>query len=102
MENEAEQMVENDTEQRLRSLESQVEQITHRNNKVQTDKAWETSKFRILSICAVTYATISLVFWMIGVENFLINAIIPTLGFYLSTQSLPILKKWWVERYFSK
>ena len=102
MGNEAEKMVENDIDKRLQDLESQIVKINNRNLKVQTDKAWETSKFRILSICALTYVTISLVFWMVGVENALVNAIIPTLGFYLSTQSLPLLKKWWIERYFGK
>lgn len=100
MAGEVDKTVESSAESRIRALEEQVEQIAIRNLKVHKDKAWETSKFRVFSICALTYATIALVFWMIGVEKVLINAIIPTLGFYLSTQSLPFIKQWWLGRYF--
>lgn len=91
-------MSENNLDERLEKLEAQIQQINERNVKVQLDKAWETSTFRILSVCILTWFVITLVFWVIGVANPFINAIIPTTGFYLSTQSLPFLKKWWLDR----
>jgi len=83
--------------ERLDKLEQEIRLINERNAKVQKDKAWETSNFRILSVSILTWLVITLVFWTIGVENPFINAIIPTTGFYLSTQSLPFLKRWWLD-----
>ena len=90
-------MTENNLENRIAELEKQVILINERNLKVQFDKAWETSNFRIICVCLLTWIVVSLVFWTIGVDDSMINAIIPTTGFYLSTQSLPFLKKWWLE-----
>ncbi len=95
-------MSEIDFDDRLEKLEEQIRKINERNEKVQKDKAWETSNFRVISVCVVTWVVISLVFWTIGVDNPIVNAIIPTTGFYLSTQSLPFLKKWWLERQHKK
>lgn len=95
-------MSENDFDERLQKLENQIRQINDRNVKVELDKAWETSNFRILCVCALTWIIMSLVFWIIGVKDCFTNAIIPTLGFYLSNRSLPILKKRWVEYHSNK
>ena len=95
-------MSETNQGERLQKLEEQIRQINDRNSKVEIDKAWETSSFRILSICVLTWILMTLVFCMIGVDDYCINAIVPTLGFYLSNRSLPILKKWWVERLSNK
>ncbi len=83
-------------------LEKEINLIKERNKKVETNKAWETSLFRIGFVTAITYITTAIVFYFIGVKNFLLNALIPTLGYYLSTQSLPFIKKWWVEKFYKK
>ena len=80
----------------------EIEQIKTRNGKVEADKAWETSRCRIFLITLITYIIAALVLYFIGVENFLLNALIPTIGFFLSMQSLPIVKKRWVKRYLKK
>jgi hypothetical protein len=36
----------------------------------------------------------------IGVKDFFLNALIPTIGYYLSTQSFPFLKRWWISKFF--
>ena len=87
-----------DTETRLLNLETEIESIKERNKKVEVDKAWETSFFRILLIGAVTY-TIALVFLLLaGLAHPFPNALVPTIGYVLSTQSLPFVKRWWVAR----
>jgi hypothetical protein len=81
----------------LNSLQKEIAAIKLRNQHVETDKAWETSTTRKVSVAVLTYLIILLFFVVIKVENPLINAIVPTLGFLLSTLSLPIIKKLWTN-----
>ena len=78
-------------------IKKEIDLIKERNKKVEADKAWETSKFRVFSIVVMTYIITSIVFYFIGVKGFMLSAFIPTVGFYLSTQSLPFIKKWWIK-----
>jgi len=84
----------------IEELQKEIELLKERNKRVEADKAWETSKFRVFSVLLMTYIITSIVFYFIGVNDFLLNAFIPTIGFYLSTQSLPFIKKWWVNKNF--
>ena len=87
-------------ESQIDLLQNQVQQIIERNNRVQADKAWEISRFRVLSIVLLTYFITCIVFYVLDVREFYLSAIIPTLGYYLSTQGLPILKNFWLKHYF--
>ena len=78
-------------------VELEIKAIKERNARVEADKAWETSAFRISTICAITYVVAALVLCVIHTHRWWLNALIPTLGFYLSTRSLPVIKKWWVK-----
>lgn len=82
-------------DEKLTELESRVAAIESRNSRVTMDKAWETSYVRIGIICVITYVFAVLVLNAIGNDRPLFNALIPVLGFFLSTQSLPFLKNWW-------
>ncbi len=81
----------------LTSLQKEIDAIKLRNQRVEKDKTWETSTTRKVSIAILTYLTILVFFVTIKVEKPLINAIVPTLGFLLSTMSLPFIKKWWQD-----
>ena len=83
-------------------IEKEIILIKERNLKVEADKAWETSFFRIVLISIVTYVIASFVMYFIGVKNFLLNALIPTIGYLLSAQSLPLIKHWWIKEYLNK
>lgn len=83
------------------NVEQELQEIKERNLRVEADKAWETSISRKILLAVVTYSVASAVFWVIGVSNFYLSAVIPTLGFLLSTLTLPFVKKWWVKRYFA-
>jgi hypothetical protein len=83
-------------------LQKDIEDIKARNQRVEADKAWERSPVRILSIAAITYVVATLLLYFIGVPNFFLTALVPTVGYYLSTQSLSVLKKWWTYKYNSK
>lgn len=86
-------------ENQIKQIQEDLEIIKNRNTKVEQDKAWETSLFRRISILIITYIVASIVMYFIGVQNFLLNALIPTLGFLLSTLSLSFLKTWWIEKF---
>ncbi len=81
----------------IEKLKQEIEEIKQRNRKVESDKAWETSMVRRLSVALVTYAFISLVFYSMGVNNPFFNAIVPTIGYLLSTLSLGLIRDAWVR-----
>jgi hypothetical protein len=83
---------------KLSILEKRIEEIEKRNKKVETDKAWETSWVRKLLLIFFTYATIALYMIFVLETDPWFNAIIPSLGFYLSTLSLPFFRKLWEKK----
>ncbi len=74
-----------------------IERMLERNARVEADKAWETSTLRIGAIALITYISVAGLLYIIGVEQFLLSALVPVAGFILSTQSLPALKDWWIK-----
>ena len=87
-----------DLERRIAALEVEVAGLKDRNRRVEAEKAWETSPARKVLICVLTYAVIAVLFWSIGVEHYLSNALVPTVAYWLSTQSVPLVKRWWMGR----
>ncbi len=85
-------------EERIKALESEIQELKNRNARVEVDKAWEVSNCRKLSICLLTYIITMIVFVIIGVRDFYLTALIPTVGYYLSTLSLPFIKKRWAAK----
>lgn len=75
-------------------IEKEINLIKERNKKVEADKDWETSLFRIVSIVVMTYIITAVVFYFIGIKNFLLSALIPTVGYYLSMQLLDLPTKY--------
>ncbi|MBI2464670.1 hypothetical protein HYV64_00875 [Candidatus Shapirobacteria bacterium] len=83
---------------KLEELEKRVKKIESRNQKVEMDKAWETSLTRKVLLIIFTFLSIGLYMNAIGVNNPWQNAVIPSLGFLLSTLSLPFFKRIWINR----
>ena len=83
-------------------IEKDTKEIKARNRRVEADKAWETSMFRKVLISVFTYLITAIVFYLIGIKDYLASALIPTIGYFLSIQSLPFIKKWWVENRYNK
>ncbi|HBB49870.1 TPA: hypothetical protein DCZ50_03225 [Candidatus Nomurabacteria bacterium] len=83
-------------EEKIENLGKEIEAIKERNLRVEVDKAWETSYFRILLITVITYIIAAFLLYFIGANNFLLGALVPAIGFFLSTQTLPAIKKWWI------
>lgn len=80
-------------------IKKEVKIIIERNKKVEVDKSWETSKTRKTILLLMTYAIIVIFLLMINTPNPWLMALVPTLGYALSTLSLPYFKKWWVSCY---
>lgn len=83
-------------------LKVEIERIKERNERVEVDKAWETSVTRMAVLAVSTYVVAALTLWTIGNDGPFVNALIPTIGFLLSVQSLPLVKRWWVKRHLAK
>lgn len=79
-------------------LANRIEKIEKRNQRVELDKRWEGSLTRRVLIVLFTYISIGGYMWAIGVDKPLLNAVIPSLGFTLSTLTLPYFKKLWMEK----
>lgn len=82
----------------MNTLEERVEKIEKRNTSVEVDKAWETSWTRRLLLTLFTYLAIALYLWVIEIERPWLNAVVPAIGFMLSTLTMPFFKKVWVRR----
>jgi len=75
-----------------------IEDILSRNSRVELDKAWETSVTRRTVIAVITYTIAALFMYRIGIADYLVNALVPTGGYLLSTLSLPFVKKLWLNK----
>lgn len=84
----------------LKTLEKELNKIKSRNVKVEAEKAWETSLFRKLLIAVLTYAVIVLFFYFADLPKPFINAIVPTIGFVVSTLSVGVFKRFWMRRFY--
>jgi len=78
----------------------EIESIKERNRRVEIDKAWETSWTRRGLISVFTYVAVGAYFYSIGVARPWVNAIVPTIGFLLSTLTLPWFKKVWMNSWY--
>lgn len=81
------------------NIEQEISDLKARNLRVEADKAWEVSTFRKASIAVLTYGVAVALLYAVGNMDIFRNALVPVAGYLLSTQSLPFLKKWWVNKY---
>ena len=84
-------------ENKCQVLEDSLGRIIERNKKKEVDKAWETSLTRKGLLITFTYLSVGFYMQAIGVENAWVNAVIPSLGFLLSTLTLPFFKNLWLK-----
>lgn len=80
----------------INDLEKEILAIKNRNKKVEIDKEWETSWTRKFILIIFTYLSIGLYLKAINIDKPWLNAIVPSIGFLLSTLSLPLFKKVWI------
>lgn len=86
----------------IQELSQEINQIKQRNRRVEADKAWETSWSRKVVTSILTYFVVVLFFYFANLPDPLVNSIVPSIAFVLSTSSLPFLKKLWLKYIYKK
>lgn len=81
------------------NIEKEIKEIKERNQKVELNKAWETSWTRKLCIMILTYIVVVLYSFTINkISNIFLSSLVPVIGFTLSTLSLNAIRKIWERR----
>ena len=80
------------------NIEDRLTQIESRNARVAADKAWETSWTRRVSIMLLTYIVVAFYLRFVVHIDPWINALVPVIGFLLSTLTVSLLKARWIAR----
>jgi len=83
--------------EKIQILKREILQIKERNKKVEIDKSWETSFARKIIIAILTYFVIVIFFIFAELPKPFVNAIVPTIGFLLSTLSVWFFKEIWIR-----
>jgi hypothetical protein len=81
----------------MEDLEQRIKQIEDRNSRVESDKDWEKSWTRRILLIIFTYLAIGLYLNAIEVDRPWINAIVPAIGFMISTLTMPYFKSRWLK-----
>jgi hypothetical protein len=81
------------------NIEKEIIELQARNARVEADKAWELSWTRGLFIAFATYIIAGV--WLVAIGDTLpwAKALVPAVGYLLSTLSLPLIKRRWVRRF---
>jgi hypothetical protein len=79
-------------------LLERIEKLEARNSRVEADKAWETSAVRRVSIMILTYIVVAFYLHFVVHISPWINALVPVIGFTLSTLTISLLKSRWLDR----
>ena len=82
----------------IADLQKRLERVEARNQRVSADKAWETSVARRVCIAGLTYIVVSLYLLAIHKSEPFINALVPVMGYLLSTLVLAQVKAGWIQR----
>lgn len=80
------------------TVEERLEALEARNRRVERDKVWETSLERRGAVLLLTYVVIGVFLTLIAIARPWVNAIVPSIGFMLSTLTLTWLKRLWIDR----
>ncbi|HBV00781.1 MAG TPA: hypothetical protein DEF00_00095 [Candidatus Taylorbacteria bacterium] len=81
----------------MENIEQKIQKIEERNQKVEVDKAWETSWTRRIVLTIFTYLAIGAYMRAIDIPNPWLNAVVPAVAFMLSTLTMPFFKKVWLK-----
>ena len=82
----------------IKKLEKRIVDIEKRNKRVEGDKAWEISTLRKILIILLTYIFAVLYLKIADTTNPFFGAVVPCAGFFLSTQTLDVIKKKWLKK----
>jgi hypothetical protein len=78
---------------------TRIEKLESRNRRVEDNKAWETSWTRRISIMILTYLVACFYLHFVVHIDPWINALVPVIGYFLSTLTMQRLKEYWLRNY---
>ncbi len=79
----------------IAELRNEIKKLKERNKKVETNKAWELSWTRRLILAILTYVIAAITLQTLSNSSPWTNAVIPAIGFFLSTLTLTLVKNFW-------
>ena len=79
-------------------MKQELKAIHERNRRVELDKAWEVSATRRAVIAVITYIIVVIFLMLIGAPRPWITALVPVIGFILSTMTIPLIKRLWIKK----
>lgn len=82
----------------MSSIEKRIRAIEERNKRVESDKAWETSWTRRLSIASLTYIVVVTYLIVVDADRPFVSALVPAMGFLLSTLVMKSIRSLWQRR----
>ncbi|MBI4167923.1 MAG: hypothetical protein HY515_03120 [Candidatus Aenigmarchaeota archaeon] len=85
-----------------KKISDQINDIKTRNRRVEADKAWETSRTRRFMISVATYLTIGIFLSYIKAPDPFVVALVPTVGYLLSTLTMTAVKKLWLGKIYNR
>ncbi len=81
----------------IEEIKNKISFLEERNKRVEKDKEWEKSYTRRILLILFTYLAIGFYMQAININNAWLNAIVPAVGFLLSTLTLPFFKNLWLK-----
>ena len=79
---------------KLEELEQELKAIKERNNRVELDKAWETSGTRKICICILTYVVVIIYSYIVrNFDNIFLSSLVPVIRIYIIYIIIKIYKK---------
>lgn len=81
----------------IEEIKNKISLLEERNKRVEKDKEWERSYARRILLILFTYLAIGFYLQAININNAWLNAIVPAVGFLLSTLTLPFFKELWLK-----
>ena len=83
-------------------LEQRIAAIEQRNVRVEADKAWEVSWERRVVVAVVTYFVTDAAFRYGDVTQPWLAGILASLGYIVSTFTMPVIRSHWVKHLLEK
>jgi len=84
-------------ENNFENINYRLKIIEERNQRVENNKAWETSWTRRFLLILFTYLAVAFYLRSINISSPWINAIVPAMAFLISTLTMPFFKKIWLK-----
>lgn len=84
------------------SLESEIQALKARNQRVEVAKAWEVSLFRRGLLTAFTYAMAYLFMAVAELDHAAVAACVPAGAYLISTLTVGPLREFWIRHFYKR